>query len=423
MKSGIRKGQILEVTVNGMDRHGMALYKSGQQTLFIHRAIEGDRVKIRVLNIKNKYGSAELLKVISPSPFRIQSSCEDYDRGCGGCQWLHINYEKQLEIKTRIVREEMSRIEGVKTPVAKTAGMSDTQAFRNKLSLLVKNGCAGMTRENSIELISINVCRQELPLNRRIHEGIKSMNIPDPVTQIHIRSTTGGVAGISLYVSRKDPKITGFVQMLMKQFPEICGIEVAANKDYHLTGSEFITERIGSVIYRIPHNGFFQTNYKQAEVLLNFVESFLVPSSKENILDLYCGVGFFALALAGKYRHVTGIEENANSVRYAIENSAANGITNSSFFASDAAAGLRECKTGDFSSILLDPPRSGCAPDVLDHIVRLNPKKIVYVSCFPDSLARDTTVFLKAGYRVDRMQPVDMFPHTSHVETVVRFVR
>ena len=423
MKSGIRKGQILEVTVNGMDRHGMALYKSGQQTLFINRAVEGDRVKIRVLNIKNKYGSAELLNVITPSPFRIVSSCEDYDRGCGGCQWLHINYEKQLEIKTRIVREDMSRIAGVKTPVAKTAGMSDTQAFRNKLSLLVKNNRAGMTRENSIELININTCRQELPLNRKIHEGIKGMSIPDPVTQIHIRSTTGGVAGVSLYASRKDPKITGFIQMLMKQFPEICGIEVAANRDNHLTGSEFITERIGNVSYRIPHNGFFQTNYCQAAVLLNFVETFLKPSSMESLLDIYCGVGFFALALAGKYKRVAGIEENANSVRYAVENSAANGITNSNFFADDAAAGLQKCKTGEYDSILLDPPRSGCAPEVLDQIVRLSPKKIVYVSCFPESLARDTTVFLKAGYKVDRIQPVDMFPHTSHVETVVRFFR
>ncbi len=424
MKSGIYKGQILEVTVNGMDKHGMALYKSGQQTLFINRAIEGDRVEIKVLTIKNKYGSAELIDIITPSPSRVAAPCEDYYRGCGGCQWLHVRYAKQLEIKTRIVRDELARTAGVKTVVSKTAGMSETQACRNKLSLLVKKGHVGMTRENSIELIAIDTCCQEMPLNRKIHDGIKLMRIPAPVTQIHIRSTTDGAAGINLYATRNDPKVTDFARMLMERFPEISGVGATTYDGYfHLTGAEFITERLGAVSYRIPHNGFFQTNYRQAKVLLRFVETFLEPSTKETLLDLYCGGGFFALALAGKYKHVTGIEENANSIRYAVENSAANGITNTSFKAGDAAPGLRDCKTGEFASVLLDPPRSGCSTEVLDQIVRLSPKKIVYVSCFPESLARDCKIFLKAGYKVDRIQPVDMFPNTSHVETVVRFVR
>jgi 23S rRNA (uracil1939-C5)-methyltransferase len=424
MKSGIRKGQILEVTVNGMDNHGMALYKSGQQTFFFNRAVEGDRVKIRVLNVKNKYGSAELLSVITPSPFRVASTCPDYNRGCGGCQWLHINYEKQLEIKTRIVRDELTRIANMKTMVAKTAGMGETQACRNKMSLLVKNGRVGMTRENSVELIAIGSCLQELPLNRKLHDGIKRMRIPAQVTQIHLRSTTDGAAGVNLYAPRFDRKAADFARTLMERFPEISGAGVTTYGGYcHLAGAEYITQRLGTVSYRIPHNGFFQTNYPQAQALLRFVETFLEPSSKESLLDLYCGGGFFALALAGKYRRVTGIEENANSIKYAVENSAVNGITNTNFFASDAAAGLRDRKTGEFASILLDPPRSGCAPEVLSQVVRLGPKRIVYVSCFPESLARDCTVFLKAGYKVDRIQPVDMFPHTSHVETVVRFVR
>jgi 23S rRNA (uracil1939-C5)-methyltransferase len=419
-------GSTIEADLTGLGYGGFAVAKGPFGVMFVHRGVPGDRAVLRVDKYKKGYGTGSLVRLVKPSADRVNPKCPGFEQGCGGCQWLHMDYPLQCDWKTRIVRESLKRIGKVSVEVNPVIKMENPYHCRNKLSLQleVKKGLCGIMRENTHEIVNVGNCRMVLEPAQRAHEVVMNLLaekvIPDLVTQIHIRAATTGECGFFLYADTMAKSLKAFADRLMKEIPGCKGVGILSWKNYTLAaGVPFIEQEVGGLTYRIPHNGFFQTSYRQSRVLQEQVLRFLSPGRKDAVLDLYCGAGFFALDLARHAAIVTGIESNPDSIRYADKNRELNGGNlPAEFFADDAARGLSKYRRSSFQLAVIDPPRAGCEPNALRELVRIGPKKIAYVSCAPDTLARDLTSLTAAGYRVDYCQPVDMFPHTWHVETI-----
>lgn len=424
-------GTVLETELVALGYGGFAVAKGPFGVLFVQRGVPGDRVRLRVIKYKKGYGTAVTEKLITPSPDRVNPRCTGFESGCGGCQWLHIDYPVQCEWKTRIVRESLKRIGKVSVEVSPLIRMDNPFQCRNKLSLQlnVKGGECGIMKENTRQIINVDHCRQVLPGAQKAHAVVMKLlgdkEIPDLVTQIHIRANLEGECGFFLYADTMAKSVKGFADRLMKDVPGCRGVGVLSWKKYTVAaGVPFIEQEVGGITYRIPHNGFFQTSYRQSRILQELVQGHLDPGKKDAVLDLYCGVGFFALDLARSASVVTGIESNPDSIRYAVKNRDLNGKgLPAEFFAEDAARGLARYKPRSFSLAVIDPPRAGCEPGALRELVRIAPRRIAYVSCAPDTLARDLGHLTASGYRVDWCRPVEMFPHTWHVEMVTALTR
>jgi 23S rRNA (uracil1939-C5)-methyltransferase len=408
-----------QVTVTGIDRHGFSFYRDGKTMIFIPRTVPGDEVRIRILKIKNHYGTASVESVVKPSPDRIQPVCEDFVRGCGGCQWLHIRYDAHPAIKLNILNQNL-KLFRIPFNAEDFEKSSRPEEFRNKLSLIHENGKLGLMKENSKEIISYTHCYQEMPLNQKIYEKLKTLRLDSLITQIHVRAVSSNEAALYFFAEKFNPKLIRIAENIQKTIPQITGIGTNTYGGYHhLTGKKWLPLTLGGIRYRIPVNGFFQTSYDMAEKLLETVNRFAGTLKNRKLLDLYCGTGFFSLYLAKQGARVTGIEENPHSIRTAIEAAEDNGLKNARFTAGDCQAALKQMKPGEYDLILIDPPRMGCEPPVIRSIIHLQPEKIIYISCSPESLARDLQEILTSGYRIREMKVFDMFPHTWHMETAV----
>jgi 23S rRNA (uracil-5-)-methyltransferase RumA len=296
--------------------------------------------------------------------------------------------------------------------------MAQPSGFRNKMSLTNVSGRPCLIKEHSHEGLVPESCPVATPANQRAWEVLRRMELPPEVLQVHLRST-GDAVGVCLFVKRLTHKAREFGEGLMATLPGVTGVGAAGYRDYSLVaGAAFVEQELGGVLYRIPHNGFFQTNYDQGLVLRDLAVAGLGLSPRDRLLDLYCGSGFFSLPAARLAARVVGVEGNADSVAAAKANAELNGIAKARFVAGDVGKGLGAFRPGDFSHLLLDPPRDGCDPAALEGIVRLRPRCVVYVSCAAETLARDLRILADSGWLVESVQPVDMFPHTAHVEMV-----
>jgi 23S rRNA (uracil1939-C5)-methyltransferase len=265
-------------------------------------------------------------------------------------------------------------------------------------------------------------CLVETEANQRAWAVLRTKELPPEVLQVHFRSA-GADIGICLFVKRLTVRAREFAMDLFQSIPGAVGIGAAGYHDYQLVaGVGAVEQSLGGIRYRIPLNGFFQTNHQQALVLRDLAVTWLEPGKTDRVLDLYCGAGFFSLALARLSERVVAIESNHESTRAGIENARLNGLANVRFVTSDVAHGLTALRRGDFGLALLDPPREGCDPEVLRSLIRVQPRRIAYVSCSPETLGRDLRVLADAGYRLEFCQPVDMFPHTAHIELVAGLV-
>jgi 23S rRNA (uracil1939-C5)-methyltransferase len=423
-------GQVFKAKITALSYGGYGVAKDKNGTLFVHRGLPGDEVVVRTLKYRKGYGTCEITALEKASEHRKNPGCPAFDAGCGGCQWLHLEYGQQADWKTRLVRETLKHLGKMSVEVKPVIRMESQKTFRNKLSLQlrVKEGLCGMMLENTHTILNFDKCKLVMEPCAKAYEVLKDklsrQKIPAKITQIHVRAASDGSCGLYLFAEMMTKDIKNFADALMKDIEGLKGIGLLTWKDYRvIAGIPFIEENIRGLRFRIPHNGFFQTAYKQAGILLDLVRNFLAPDKKDNILDLYCGSGFFSLDLARQAGSVVGIENNEDSVRYAVKNAAINNIKNAQFIADDSKAGMGQFKAGDFRSAVLDPPRMGCESDALKELIRLKPQKIAYVSCAPDTLARDLLELVQNGYRIEFCQPVDMFPHTYHIETVAGLVR
>jgi 23S rRNA (uracil1939-C5)-methyltransferase len=416
----MRKNDIIEETITSLGYGGEGVSRKSQGTLFVPRTTPGDRVRVRIRQVKERYAHGELMDILKPSDQRVPSRCVSYEHGCGGCQWLHIQYEEQLRWKTRLLKDTLKFKGNMTFPVMDTIGMKDPYQCRNKLSLLNRDGDLVFMQENSDRSIRLDRCNQETLPNQKVYDRIRKIDLPEEILQVHLRSASDGSVGVCLFIKKMSMNVNRVCNRIMKENPEVKGIGVSGYRDYHtVAGKDFLEQKMKGLTFRIPLNGFFQTNYEQAQVMQDLLVKAAGAGKNDNILDLYCGAGFFSLPLAANFKTVTGVENHPESIRNAASNASLNRIQNARFAVADAGNFLKDQKPGFYQAIVLDPPRSGCDPAVLAELLRLRPRKIIYISCSPESLARDLSALTKNLYAVKLCRPVDMFPHTYHIETLV----
>lgn len=460
-----RPGQEYEVIVERLAYGGEGVARlppgpeasgAGGMTVFVAGAAPGDRARVRLTEVERRHARARLLEVIAPGPERVPAVCSHYDEGCGGCSWQHLAIAAQQRAKVEAVRESLVRIGGyADPPMSPVRAAPEAWFYRNKMEFAfsVRGGLGLHPVGRWREVVPITDCRLQSPLAMRILDTVRAFardhGLPawDAVTRQgflrdlairHARATGQTLVGL-VTAPGPLPQAGDLVARLRALDPGICavvrgirpgdndGSPIVAVEALH--GGGTIVEEVRGLRFEVGLQTFFQTNTAQAGALLDVVRELAGDGSaagaSPRVLDVFCGVGFFTLALAGQAREVIGVELSEASIEAARANARENRIANVAFFAGDArhvlpvalaAHGLPEV-------VVLDPPRSGAGGKVMRRIARTGARRIVYVSCNPATLARDLRELDPFGYRMTVVQPVDLFPQTYHVETVVALDR
>ncbi len=415
--------------------------------VFVPYAAPGDQLEVEMTETRKRFGRARVLRILKPSPDRVEPPCPYYFR-CGGCTWQHLSYPAQLKAKQALVQETLERIGGLRGITVKPVlGMKDPWRYRNKVQQPVgwdgKRMISGFYAEGSHDIVPIEDCLVQPELSVKIinraralmeEHGIRAYSEERRqgwIRHLLVRSTPSGKAML-VFVTRSPefPQESKIIPVLMRQFPELVSIHQNVNPAStnvilgrqwrRIYGQDYLEERLGPLKFRLSPSAFFQINSPQAEVLYNVAKS--MAGRGERLLDLYTGVGTIALWLSDQFTFVGGVEENPAAIRDAEANAAINDIRNVQFVAQSTESFLggiaREPRQS--VTVVLDPPRAGCAPMVLQSLLALRPQTLVYVSCDPGTLARDLAKLVQGGYRVCEVQPVDLFPHTPHIETAVK---
>lgn len=451
------KNQLLELEITDISETGEGIGHVDGYTLFVKDAVLGDFAKVKITKAKKNYGFARLEEVIKPSEKRCTPVCENHRR-CGGCQIQALSYKAQLEYKEKKVYGNLNRIGGVSTDTLDKifepiVGMNEPYRYRNKAQYPIgtdKNGeiIAGFYAGRTHDIIPCSDCAIGINENQTILDIIvnhmKEYNIPayDEVTgrglmrHVLIRKgfETGQIMVCLVITSKKTNKnvyIKGEKE-LIEALKNVAGVEsicVSINNDktnvimgeeiHILWGADYITDVLLGKKYRISPLAFYQVNHEQCEKLYNLAIEFADFDGDEEVWDICCGIGTIALSLADKVKFVHGIEIVPQAIEDAKYNALVNNITNADFFCQDATEYLLENhETMKADVIVMDPPRKGMTEEALLSVIKTNPKKIVYVSCDPATLARDIKILRANGYEPRRVRCVDLFPHSIHVETI-----
>lgn len=437
--------------------------------VFVPYTAPGDTVEARIVDRRDRFARAELIRVIQPGPgrvappcpyhfgFRMENAIRDPKSACGGCSWQHLAYERQLAIKRELVAETLQRIGGLKGIVVQPVlGMNEPWRYRNKVQQPVgwdgRRLITGFFAARTHELLDIEDCliQPELSVRilRRARDLLEKYGLRGYDEERHagwirhllVRVAAGPRAAsanqataraLLVFVSRSPdfPHEREIVATLSREFPSLAGIHqnvqparsnvILGRQWRRLAGENAIEERLGRFSFRLSAGSFFQVNTEQTEVLYDTARRF--AGRGKRLLDLYTGVGTIAMWLADQFEEVGGVEENPAAIRDAEANAERNGIANARFVAAPVERFLQGLPAGSGGglTVVLDPPRAGCGPAVVSALLRLRPARIVYVSCDPATLARDLKGLVTGGYRIGEVQPVDLFPQTPHIETVV----
>ena len=445
----MNKNDIVQLKIEDMNTDGEGVGKADGYTLFVKDTVIGDTAKVLVTKTKKTYGYGRLVELITPSPFRVPCACP-IARPCGGCQLQAMSYEKQLEFKEEKVRGNLKRIGGFKDiPMEPIIGMESPWRYRNKAQIPVgrdKNGrlVAGFYAGRTHAIINQEDCLLGSGKNGSIVSIVKQFmeqyNISPYdeetgkglVRHILIREgfRTGEIMVCLVLNGRKLPHKEALVKRLltvegMKDISINVNTEpnnvILGKELISLYGEGFITDYIGNVKYRISPLSFYQVNPRQTEKLYGTALEYAALTGEETVWDLYCGIGTISLFLAQKAKKVYGVEIVEAAIEDARNNARINGLSNAEFFVGRAEDVLPEKYKKEHihaDVIVIDPPRKGCEESVLDTMVQMAPKRIVYVSCDSATLARDLKYLCGKGYELKRVRAVDMFGQTGHVETV-----
>jgi 23S rRNA (uracil1939-C5)-methyltransferase len=460
-----RKDDVIELTIEdiGFEGKGIGRY-NGEFVVFVPNTVPGDSVKARIKRTKKNYADAKLEEILVSSDKRVIPQCV-YFGTCNGCKMQSIDYSFQLEIKRNAVINAFERIGGFKElNIPEVMGSENIYFYRNKLEFSFSNNRwltdADMLIENIDKsfavgyhipgfidkILDIHSCELQSETSNRIlnltrdffkvrntsvystktHSGYlrfltvrQSANTPDLMVNLITHDEDNEM--IDEYardLKERVPEITTLINSVSKSKAQV------AQADYLnvIFGSGFIEEQIGNYRFKIMPHSFFQTNSVQSKTLFDTALEFAEFNKNENVLDLYCGCGAISLYVSGYVNKVYGVELSEESIKMANENAVLNNVTNCEFEAKDVREFLIDAmraQTMNYDTIILDPPRSGLHPDVIKSVLEYGAKKIMYVSCNPTTQARDLQLMAER-YKITKIQPVDMFPHTFHIENVVR---
>lgn len=403
----------IRLQLTGMAHGGEALGRYEGKVIFVPYALPGEEVVVEIVEDKGRYARSRLLEVVQPSPDRVEPRCPHFGV-CGGCQWQHVAYEAQLRFKGEILRDQLERIGGIsKPPVKPSLPAHDPWFYRNNVQFhLDEEGHLGFLIFRGWEVVPIEVCHIIHPF---IDEVFRALDLAFPqLKRLSIR--VGTRTGQKLLILEMEEDLIPAVEV---DEPLSCVEFLSDGTLLTLVGDSHILEEVGRRRFRISAASFFQVNTEQLERLIEVVRGYLAPQGHETLLDAYCGVGTFGLSLAGEVGQVIGIEESDSALADARSN--AQEGEKVEFIGGQVEHILPELAKVDVA--ILDPPRQGCAREAITHLVRLAPAKIVYISCDPATLARDTKRLREGGYHLVEIQPVDMFPQTYHIEAVALLER
>lgn len=452
----LRPGQEITLDVDRVALEGRGVGRVEDLVVFVDKALPGELVRARVGRVKPNYVQARTLKVLRPSPDRITGRCKHLDI-CGGCTWQELGYEAQLDAKTSLVREALERLGGFRDlDVPRALGSPQPFFYRNKMEFSFFAGrdgemVLGLHTPGTFDLVfDLEACHLMSEQSNRIVGRVRELAVRSGKPAYHTRRHEG----FWRYLVVRESKATGevmvnlvthdgpifnqqeIVEALVSEFPSIVSLLRNVNtrratiavgeRQEVLHGGAEIEERLGGLRFRITANSFFQTNTLQAERLFELAVDWAGLTGTEEVLDLYAGTGAISLFLARRARRVTGIEIVEDAVAMAEKNAALNGIDNCRFLAGEVRDFFRK-RAGEAAAaqvVIADPPRAGLHEDVAQALRLLQPRRIVYVSCNPATLARDLQILCRGGvYALRRVQPVDMFPHTYHIECVALLER
>lgn len=439
----MEKNQDFEVNIMDMGCEGEGITKIEGYTTFIKGAIKGEKVKIKMVKANKNYGYGKLLEILERSESRENPICSSFQR-CGGCSLQHMSYEAQLDYKTEMVKNTLKKSLGYEPLVNGIIGMGIPYHYRNKAQYPVANGKIGFYSDRSHELIENSGCFIQNKLTDKLAKDAFEIAMTNGVscydeksgkgTLRHIVTRVGINSGEAMIVyvtngemlKNKDKIING----LTKLYPNLTSIIQNVNNDntnvilggkcITLYGSDYITDYLGEYKFKISPLSFYQVNPVQTEVLYNTAKNYAELSGEEVVFDLYSGIGTISTFIADDAKKVYGVEVVEPAVEDAKQNAEMNEIRNVEFIAGEAENVVPELyKSGIKADVVfVDPPRKGCDGKLLQTIINMKAKKVIYISCNPATLARDLKVLIDNGYEVQEVQPVDMFPQTRHVETI-----
>lgn len=448
----VQKNEYIDVTFEDLTHDGAGVAKVDGYPLFVPNGLPGEKAQIKVIKANKGYGFGRLIELYEASPYRVEIPKEEIHK-YGGCQLEHISYEGQLEFKEKQVRQVLKRIgklEDVK--VHPILGMDNPWHYRNKAQVPVgeKDGklIAGFFKPRSHEIVDTDASLIQIPeINEAVQVvkeicsrfGISAYNEESHKGVLrHIMARYGQQTGelMVVLVTRTGniPNREQLVEEIVARLPKLKSIVhnvnskrtnvILGEQTKVLWGNEVIYDYIGDVKFAISALSFYQVNPVQTKVLYDKALEYANLTGSESVIDAYCGIGTISLFLAQRARNVFGVEVVPEAIEDAKKNAELNGLTNTEFEAGEAEVVIPKWyKEGNKADVLVvDPPRKGCDEALLQTIIEMKPKKVVYVSCNPATLARDLRILEDGGYKTVEVQPVDMFPHTTHVECISQLV-
>lgn len=439
------------VDIVDIGQGGVGIGKYDGFTVFVEGGLIQDKLKVKINKSKKNYAVGDIVEIINPSPFRVSRVCDDSLKDCGGCQIQELDYQKQLDIKTNEVKQVIARIGKLNDVVIhETIGMEKPFRYRNKAQFPIQSinnlPSIGFYKKKSHDIVETDKCVIQHDINDKIVKIIKTyinaynISIYDEkshkgllrhlVTKVGF--TTGEVMVVLVANGSKLPYLNELTSVLKENIPGFKTLVVNVNKEKTnvilgkeniiIYGDGKINDYIGDLIFEISPLSFFQVNPLQTEVLYNKALEYADLKENDTVFDIYCGIGSISLFLAQKASKVYGIEIVSDAIKDAKINAKLNNLDNVEFYVGKAEEVVpkmyNEGKKANV--VVVDPPRKGCDEKVLDTIISMKPDRVVYVSCNPSTLARDLKYLDEHGFKCVEIQPVDMFPHTMHVECVAK---
>ncbi len=454
--SGDKKGDILTLTIEELNSYGSGVaHTEDGRVVFVSGAVKGDTVTAEVIKVDKRYSVARLLEVITPSPDREEESFCNAPNSCGGCIYRHVKYEAEKEAKQLHVKDSFRRVGLGEVTVLPTAVTGQTKGYRNKVIYPISENKSGLVygyyARETHKVIPCECCSLTHPhLAHIAKETVGILNeykLPaynektgkGIIRNLYMRigENTGEVL-LTLVVNARELRHEKEISArIMNVDPSIVGVllninekntNVVLGKDYRvLKGRDFIYDTLCGKRFKISAASFWQVNHNAAELLYNIGFEMAETDKEDTIIDLYCGIGSIGISAADENKRILGIEIVESAVECASENARLNGIRNASYISADAQSSEeaigRVLDENPNALVILDPPRKGCGESLMQFLAKKEVKKILYISCNPETLARDAATILPLGYSISSVQPVDLFPRTGHVETVALLSR
>lgn len=448
-----RKNEIIELNITALTSDGDGVGRAGELVFFVPNTAVGDTIRARVLKVKKNVGFARVEEIITPSSDRVTPDCP-VSFSCGGCVYRHISYDAELRAKRQKVVDAVTRIGKLDGELVKDIIPSkNIDAYRNKAMIPVglnKDGevVMGYYARHSHHIMHCLSCKLSPPVFNDIIGDVYSFLKHRPsliytpqnrrgVRHIYLRyaESTGDVMFCLIAGARHFEGDASFYDSIKEKYPSIKSIVVNVNPDdtnvilgkktYTIYGDDVITDTLCGLRFEIAPEAFYQINRSQAERLYEKAKEYACLNGKETLLDLYCGAGTIGLSMADRVKELIGVEIISEAIENAKRNAENNHIANARFLCGDAAQAAEMLNKEGIRPdvIVVDPPRKGLTPELIDTIVDMAPDRVVYVSCDPATLARDLKMFTDRNYSVEEITPFDLFPRTSHVEAVVMMSR